>query len=459
MRMKKISIIATLLVLMSLALGRAGPNLRSNPTADPPWGEILGPSQASLPTPSDGVIWQSDLNQAMREAQNEGRPLFVTMRCLPCDQCADFDKDVLEGGPDLGPLLAQFVTVRLTDAGVFDLNVFPVRGFQDLDMSWWGWFMSPKGEVYGVFGGRDEVSDTTRISKAALINTLKRVLDHHYDPRREQWGVDGEAPRLQGQASFVRQLPGYESWYKRGHPEVRRQDCLHCHQIAEVLRQPAIDAGRFDGERDLDMWPLPENVGISVDRDHGLLVTAVEPESPASRAGIQAGDVLAAAGGRKLFGQADLRGVLHRGPHGAGRIGIRWFRQGELMEGFLDLADGWRTTVLDWRTSVAQGNIGVGPGFWPLAAPAEQRRRHGIAADAMAVRPWFGNKPSGTAFEAGLRPNDIIVAVDGERPNLIARSFLVWFRLRHERGDQVTLSVVDPHGETRRITYVLGRKQ
>ena len=34
-------------------------------------------------------------------------------------------------------------------------------------------------------------------------------------------------------------------------------------------------------------WPLPENVGIHLDRDDGLLVTRVVKGSPAARAGIQ----------------------------------------------------------------------------------------------------------------------------------------------------------------------------
>ena len=61
------------------------------------------------------------------------------------------------------PLLRQFVTVRLTDALQLDLDIFRVEGYQDLDLSWWGYFLSPGGRIYGVFGGRDEVSDKTRI--------------------------------------------------------------------------------------------------------------------------------------------------------------------------------------------------------------------------------------------------------------------------------------------------------
>ena len=76
-----------------------------------------------------------------------------------------------------------------------------MEGFADLDLSWWGWFLSPDGRVYGVFGGRDHVSDTTRISTRALMASMLRVLVHHYDPRRAQWDIDGPAPDLGGDAN------------------------------------------------------------------------------------------------------------------------------------------------------------------------------------------------------------------------------------------------------------------
>ncbi len=183
---------------------------------EPAWDEILGPSRGSRPAPQAGVIWRDDLGASLAEAQESGRPLFVTMRCLPCKQCADFDKDVLEGGPRLDPQLEQFVTVRLTDARKVDLGILPMEGFQDMDLSWWGWFLSPEGRVYGVFGGKDHVSDSTRISVEALRNTLERVLDHHYDPRRAGWDIDGRAPDPTVAARVPADLPGYESWARRG---------------------------------------------------------------------------------------------------------------------------------------------------------------------------------------------------------------------------------------------------
>jgi len=164
-----------------------------------PWTEILGPPQGKLPAAASfTVMWRTNLASAMTEAREQNRPLFVTFRCLPCKQCADFDKAVLEGGPELDPLLTQFVTVRLTDAAEIDLRIFPVEGYADLDLSWWVWYLSPEDRVYGVFGGRDHVSDATRISKSALIGSLLRVLTHHYDPRRPRWDIDGSAPDLSG---------------------------------------------------------------------------------------------------------------------------------------------------------------------------------------------------------------------------------------------------------------------
>lgn len=419
----------------------------------PPWNGILGPPQGKVPaSASPKVTWRTNLAGALGEARQNNRPLFVTFRCLPCKQCADFDKEVLEGGPDLDPLLKQFITVRLTDAAAIDLSIFPVEGFADLDLSWWGWFLSPEGRVYSVFGGRDHVSDTTRISTRALIASMLRVLAHHYDPRRAQWNIDGPEPALGGPAKSPRQLPGHEGWWRNAHESVRQQSCLHCHQVNDILRQPAVSAKKFDKRRDFDVWPLPENVGLVLERDHGLLVTNVVAGSPADKAGLKAGDVLGAAGGRRCFSQTDFRGVLHRGPRNAGEIEVWWKRGGEVMSGKLAVAEGWRKTVVDWRMSFAEGAGSVGPGFFPM--PVNTRRKQfNISADKMAINPYMGSNTKSPAYQAGLRESDIITAVNGESPNLVARAFLAWFVHKFDPGDHVRLSVLDKNGAAREVTY------
>ena len=444
------------LLLAVLALMSTAPS--TSPSRDqPPWEEILRPQPGERPEPFPSVEWRSDLPAALDEAEASGRPLFVTLRCLPCKQCLGFDQAVLEGGSDLDPWLSQFVTVRLTDARALDLRIFPVEGFQDLDLSWWGWFLSPDLRVYGVFGGKDHVSDTTRISPAALATTLERVLEHHYDPRRpgweEQFELDGPPADLSEEVESPLDLPGYASWEERA----ELVDCLHCHQVAEIQRQPALDAGTFDKRLDLAVWPLPENVGLTLERDDGLLVTAIAEPSPAHEAGIRAGDRLAVAEGRRLFGQADFRGVMHRGPRSAGELELRFFRGDELHGATLQLAPGWRQTELSWRISVSQGNVGAHPGFaWAHPAKDADRRRAGVPRGSMAIRPWFGRKPDkGPAHAAGLREKDLIVAVGGRSPDLAARDFMTWFRLHHDRGDTVRLTVRDARGGEREISYRL----
>jgi hypothetical protein len=391
------------------------------------------------------------LELAFQRARSEHRPLFVVFRCLPCKQCSDFDRDVLEGGPELDPLLREFVTVRLTDVRNVDLRLFPMEDFQDFDLSWWGRFLSPEGEVYGVFGGRDHVSDSTRISVPALTATLGRVLAHHRDPARGSKPVDRTGP-----PRTPPDLPGFGSWARAGAPEAR-EGCLHCHQVAEILRQPAIDAGTFDKRKDLSMWPLPESAGIELERDHGLRVAAVQPGSSAARADLRPGDILDSADGRRLFSQADFRGVLHRGPSGRGEIELSWHRGGQVHDSRLHLEEGWRSrwdsSEIAWRMSVSQGNIGGNPGFWPLRAREDLARKLALPPGRLAVQPYYGKAKDVPARKAGLEEDLVVTAVNGQSPDLHGREFLTWFRLAFNPGDPVTFTVRDHRGREREIAH------
>src|SRR5206468_2931099 len=113
--------------------------------ADQSWAGLLGAPEGEIPATQPYGRWRRDGGDAMKFAQAENRPLFVTMRCLPCKQCSAFFFFELEAAYEISPLLKQFVTVRLTDAQAIDLRMFPIEGFQDFDLSWWGWFLSPEG--------------------------------------------------------------------------------------------------------------------------------------------------------------------------------------------------------------------------------------------------------------------------------------------------------------------------
>ncbi|MCH8905030.1 MAG: PDZ domain-containing protein, partial [Bacteroidetes bacterium] len=425
-------------------------------TASHPW-DLLIAVQGPVPEPAfdysinKSVEWISDLDSAFHIAAETKKPLFITMRCLPCKQCSQFDEDVLEGGPALSPLLSGFVTVRLTDMRNVDMRIFPVEGFQDLDLSWWGWFMNSDKQIYGIVGGKDHVSDGTRISIQSLMNTCNRILLHHYDPMREHWNVEAPPPQTEGKPFTPIDLVGWSSWSDKHPMEVTgdgRVGCLHCHQVNDILRQPAIDMNKFDKHKDFDLWPYPENVGIEIVRDHGLLVKKVEENSPAAKAGLMEGDILGAADDRRLFSQADFRGVLHRGPKNQGNIEIHWIRKDSVHSGILELKEGWRQTNLNWRSSVAEADVGANRGFgWPHGISPEHREALGVSVNTMAIKPWFGKNLSGPAYDAGLRPHHVIIAVDGKSPNIYGRAFLIWIKLNYEPGDHVTLICIEENGE------------
>lgn len=94
---------------------------------------------------------------------------------------------------------------------------------------------------------------------------------------------------------------------------------------------------------------------------------------------------------------------------------------------------------------------------WPLEADGGARKRAGVEGGAMAVRPWFPDKPDvlarSVAYQAGLRGDDTIVAVNGQSPGVFGRAFVIWFRLHLEPGDPVTLDVVGGNGKRRQVRY------
>jgi len=70
--------------------------------------------------------------------------------------------------------------------------------------------------------------------------------------------------------------------------------------------------------------------------------------------------------------------------------------------------------------------------------------------DKLLVRAYA---PWGNAKAAGLTDKMWITAINGQQPANFGRGLLVWFRLRFEMGDPVTLTVIDPSGATKEIQY------
>ena len=411
------------------------------PTNPNLWQQILRQNSVTIPEdPRGKVVWRTDFSAALKEAKSTGRPILVTWRCLPCKQCSEFDKEVLDGSYFLNPLLRRFVTVRLTDAAQLDQRYFPYKTHQDLDLSWWAYFLSPEGNYYGVFGGKDHVSDKTRISEAALINSLQRVLKHHYNPNRKSWKIDLPVGFAAKTKTTPKDTKGYkllkDKYPNLGKPHAQYGACIHCHQVGDMLHMEALDSGTFQVEQLTSKWPLPENVGIYLNRDNGLKVTKVTPGSPAAKAGLRVGDQLEMADSYRLFGQADFRGVLHRAKPGNDTIQMAWNRNGQVQFGSLNVQSGWKETPNAWRKTIYDGVYGPGMGFFPLNGPKTGQGK------GLSVRPWMGRPPNKRpVYQTGLRPNMEIIAINDMDKDLPTRELITWFRLNHKPGQEVTYTV------------------
>jgi S1-C subfamily serine protease len=79
--------------------------------------------------------------------------------------------------------------------------------------------------------------------------------------------------------------------------------------------------------------------------DAGVLVARVEPESPAAKAGLAAGDVIVEAGGEKLTSPHELTWIALRAPEGE-KLALVYYRKGERKE--LELVPRGERIVPPW---------------------------------------------------------------------------------------------------------------
>src|SRR4051794_30944408 len=63
----------------------------------------------------------NDLGEGVRAAKAADKPLFVVLRCIPCEACQEFDDDVARRDPIIADLLDRYVCVRIVQANTLDL--------------------------------------------------------------------------------------------------------------------------------------------------------------------------------------------------------------------------------------------------------------------------------------------------------------------------------------------------
>jgi hypothetical protein len=312
----------------------------------------------------------------------------------------------------------EFVLVRLTRMRGVDLDLFDF----DYDLTWMSFFLNADGVVYGRYGGRDAESADSRVSLAGLRYAMKAALARHRRGETERPRTRTEPPRTVEQYSAARRLPA--------------RACVHCHQVYDLRRESLQAAGKWRLD-EVWVYPLPENIGLTLEVDRGDVVARVAADSAADRAGIRAGDRLLTINSQSIASFADVQYALHYAPV-AGSLTIAWQHNGETKKGRLMLAAGWRKTDISWRWSLR----GLDPSPWVHGydLSTEEKKTLGLSAKRLALRQGpFVSEP---AAQAGIRQNDIIIGVDGKMLEMTERQFGAYIRLNYKVGDRITYNVL-----------------
>jgi serine protease Do len=151
---------------------------------------------------------------------------------------------------------------------------------------------------------------------------------------------------------------------------------------------------------------LAQSFGL--DRAHGALVSAVQKDSPAAKAGVKAGDVILAVNGHDIDRVGDLRNQVSQTKPGT-TAELRVWRDGKenTLKAQVDQLEEKEPVRTASRPGAADETAKLGIAVRPLTADEKKQ----VDTEGSLVV----EEVSGPAAVAGLQPGDIILGVNGKQ--------------------------------------------
>jgi hypothetical protein len=387
-----------------------------------------------------GVWIYNDLAEGFREAKRTGKPLFVTLRCIPCEACSRFDKKLLDRQNEVEDLLDKFVCVRVVQGNNLDLALFQF----DYDQSFHAFFLNADRTVYGRFGtrsARQEEEDMTMLGlRQAMLGAL--ALHDGYPANRQQLaGKQGHPVEYR----VPEELPALKGKYtdKLNYDGAVVASCIHCHQIRDSERQLYRSRNETMPAQVLFPYPLPDVLGLQMNPDERAMIVKVAAGSIAAKADLKPGDQIAALDGQPLLSTADLQWVLHHAGE-RDRLAADVRRGEKTIKLTIDLPRGWRSeSNISFRASTWElRRMGSG-GLLLVELGQDERKERGLPGDALGlfVKHVGEYGEHATAMRAGFQKGDVIVAVDGKRNRFSESQFLA-HTLALRPGSKITATVL-----------------
>lgn len=383
-----------------------------------------------------------DLDAGLAEAKKTGKPMLVTLRCVPCVTFKGFDKQVrMREDSELAAVMEKFVCVRIVQAYGLDLSLFQF----DLDLNWAVVLMNADRTIYGRYGSKNgEKGNAARVTIEGLRKALEAALEFHmgYPGNRKDFEGKTGAPSSWKTPEAV---PEMKRWPNAVPADGSRAKCIHCHMVHEAELWTLRSTGQPIGDSMLWSFPMPDVVGLSLDLKEKATVKAVLPGSAAEKGGFKPGDSIRKLQGQPILSIADVQWVLQNAKEPC-RIEAEVDRDGKVAAASLTLEDAWRRRDdFTWRTRVwAMRHRFLG--IQPLEGlSAEDRQKQGLAADGLALRikgfaPDFVKEKNKDAAQK-LQKDDIIIEIDG-RKDLNGESGLLGHLFFKKPGDAAELTVL-----------------
>jgi serine protease Do len=306
------------------------------------------------------------------------------------------------------------VLVRLTQINTVDLKHFDF----DYDLTWFVFFLNTDETIYGRYGGRDAASAESRISLKGLRYAMDKALEFH-DTKPKAVPKDDKPKR-------VTDFPASK----------KHRGCIHCHNAKEFERAEKTDNGTWNRD-DLWVYPLPENIGLTLDVDVGNKVKSVKAKSAAESAGVKAGDFLTKIGETRVSSFADAIYGLHKAPK-KGEIAITWERDGKSVTAKLMIEEGWRKTNITWRPSLL--DILPSVAFSADELSVEERKQLGLDPKrAVFKQDKFVHS---TLKAVGVQKDDVVIGFDGKSIEGKMKDLLGYLRQNYLAGDEVEINIL-----------------